>query len=143
MLAGSLYAGIAFSYARLGNVHAMAHPLSGYFNIAHGVANAVLLPVVLEYNQSMNPDKYEKIYHYMFPTLCSVFKPKEFIQEIRNLLKELEIPLNLSELGVTEDKIDAMSIDAMKSGNVLVNPRTNCKVDIVRLYYEALYRFPI
>ena len=38
MLAGSLYAGIAFSYARLGNIHAMAHPLSGYFGIAHGVA---------------------------------------------------------------------------------------------------------
>ena len=48
MLLGSLFAGIAFSHARLGNVHAMSHPVSAYFNVPHGMANAVLLPTVVE-----------------------------------------------------------------------------------------------
>ena len=50
MLIGSLFAGIAFSHARLGDVHAMSHPVSAYFDVAHGVANAVLLPTVVDYS---------------------------------------------------------------------------------------------
>ena len=51
MLQGSLYAGIAFSHARLGNVHAMSHPVSAYFDVPHGLANAILLPFVTEFNE--------------------------------------------------------------------------------------------
>ncbi|MBR3241146.1 MAG: iron-containing alcohol dehydrogenase [Parasporobacterium sp.] len=47
---GSLFAGIAFSHARLGNVHAMSHPVSAYYDVPHGVANAIILPIVLEFN---------------------------------------------------------------------------------------------
>ena len=60
MLAGSLFAGIAFSWARLGNVHAMSHPVSAYFNVAHGVANAILLPTVVAYNALTDKGKYRK-----------------------------------------------------------------------------------
>ena len=64
MLTGSLFAGIAFSYARLGNVHAMSHPVSAFFDVPHGVANAVLLPVIAEYNALADHGKYIKIYNF-------------------------------------------------------------------------------
>lgn len=50
MMTGSTFAGMAFAWAKLGNVHAMSHPVSAYFHVPHGVANAVLLPTVIEYN---------------------------------------------------------------------------------------------
>ena len=68
MLVGSLFAGIAFSWARLGNVHAMSHPVSAFFNVPHGVANAILLPTVIEYNALADDGKYFKIYNYISKT---------------------------------------------------------------------------
>ena len=50
MMVGSTFAGMAFAWAKLGNVHAMSHPVSAYFHVPHGVANAVILPTVVEYN---------------------------------------------------------------------------------------------
>ena len=50
MLSGSMFAGIAFAWARLGNIHAMSHPVSAYFHVAHGVANAILLPSLAHAN---------------------------------------------------------------------------------------------
>ena len=64
MLIASNFAGIAFTRALLGNVHAMAHPLGGYFNVPHGIANAILLPTVIEYNALADNGKNEKIYNY-------------------------------------------------------------------------------
>ena len=63
MMTGSLFAGIAFSFARLGNVHAMSHPVSAFFDVPHGVANAVLLPVIAEYNALADHGKYLTIYN--------------------------------------------------------------------------------
>ena len=67
MLTGSLFAGIAFSFARLGNVHAMSHPVSAFFDVPHGVANAVLLPVIAEYNALADHGRYLTIYNYISP----------------------------------------------------------------------------
>lgn len=140
MLTGSMFAGIAFSYARLGNVHAMAHPLSGYFNIAHGVANAILLPTVLKFNALADKGKYEKIYCYVKKedTEPYEFMPEMLVREIRTLIHNLDIPKSLSEAGVTEDKIEVMAQDAMKSGNIAVNPRQTEISDIIALYHEAM-----
>ena len=127
MLVGSLFAGIAFSWARLGNVHAMSHPVSAFFNVPHGVANAILLPTIVEYNALADTGKYYKIYRYIAkaPVPEKVFEPDMLVNEIKALNKELNIPASLSEAGVTTDKIGAMSEDAMKSGNILVNPRSS------------------
>jgi alcohol dehydrogenase len=139
MLLGSMFAGIAFTWARLGNVHAMAHPLGGYFNIAHGVANAVLLPVILEYNALADRGKYEKIFNYVKDgKVTRGFTPDILVQEIKQLSSELGIPANLTELGVTRDSIHDMAVDAIKSGNVLVNPRQTTLADIENLYLRAL-----
>lgn len=140
MLVGSLFAGIAFSWARLGNVHAMSHPVSAFFNVPHGVANAILLPTIVEYNALADTGKYYKIYRYIAkaPVPEKVFEPDMLVNEIKALNKELNIPASLSEAGVTADKIGAMSEDAMKSGNILVNPRSSTIKDIEMLYNKAL-----
>ena len=85
MLTGSLFAGIAFSYARLGNVHAMSHPVSAFFDVPHGVANAVLLPVIAEYNALADHGKYIKIYNYIskIPAYADEFAPEMLADAIK------------------------------------------------------------
>ena len=141
MMAGSMFGGIAFAWARLGNCHAMAHPLGGFFNIPHGVANAVLLPNVLEFNALADRGRYEKIYNYIKvggDGCCGTFVPEMLVEEFKKLNKSLGIPDNLTSLGVKADKIHDMSVDAMKSGNVLVNPRQTTLADIEALYEKTM-----
>lgn len=152
MMVGSLFAGIAFSFARLGNVHAMSHPVSAYFNVPHGVANAVLLPTIAEYNALADDGKYLKIYNYISPIKKSVdeFETMMLVDAIKQLCGEIGIPENLtlainnaSKTGTisTEaiiEKIPAMAADAMKSGNILANPRASRQIDIEMLYHKAL-----
>lgn len=152
MLTGSLFAGIAFSFARLGNVHAMSHPVSAFFDVPHGVANAVLLPVVAEYNALADHGRYYKIYNYIseIPAYEDEFEPMMLVDAIRSLCKAIGIPANLTEAinqaGKTgsisretiEEKIEAMAADAMKSGNIAVNPRSSRQCDIEMLYRKAL-----
>ena len=140
MLVGSLFAGIAFSWARLGDVHAMSHPVSAYFNVPHGVANAILLPVIVEYNALADEGKYLKIYNYISKksTSCEEFTSEMLVAELKALNQALGIPASLSEVGVKEEKFDAMAEDAMKIGNILVNPRSTVKNDVLKLYKKAL-----
>lgn len=139
MMAGSTFAGIAFAWARLGNVHAMSHPVSGFFGVSHGVANSVLLPTVIEYNALADNGRYEVIYNYISEDKEPVknFKPEMLVDEVIKLNKQLNIPSSLREVGVTEDKIEAMAIDAMKSGNIPANPRETRLEDIIELYKKA------
>ena len=140
MLVGSLFAGIAFSFARLGNVHAMSHPVSAHFNVAHGVANAILLPTIVDYNALADHGKYRKIYNYIaqLPLGADEFESFMLADEIRDLNDILGIPASLSEVGVKEDAIPAMAADAMKSGNIAVNPRSSKLEDIEMLYRKAM-----
>ena len=138
MMSGSMFAGIAFAWARLGNVHAMAHPLGGFFNVTHGVANAILLPTIVEYNALADTGRYEKIYNYIAKHPAYDFTPDMLVDEIRALTSSLGIPQTLSEVGVTEDKIPDMAADAMKSGNIAINPRSSTQKDIEMLYRKAL-----
>lgn len=152
MMVGSLFAGIAFSFARLGNVHAMSHPVSAFFDVPHGVANAVLLPVVAEYNALADHGRYLTIYNDISPVPADTddFEPMMLVDAIHSLCADIGIPENLtiainqaSKTGeVTreeiESKIEAMAVDAMKSGNIAVNPRSSRQCDIEMLYKKAL-----
>lgn len=139
MLVGSLFAGIAFSWARLGDVHAMSHPVSAYFNVPHGVANAILLPTIVEYNMLADKGKYLNIYNYIakLPAASEEFTADMLVDELLDLNESLGIPAGLEEVGVTKDKFDAMADDAMKSGNIAVNPRSTTKKDVLALYEKA------
>ena len=152
MMVGSLFAGIAFSFARLGNVHAMSHPVSAFFDVPHGVANAVLLPVVAEYNALADHGRYLTIYNDIspVPAYTDDFEPMMLVDAIHSLCADIGISENLtiainqaSKTGeVTreeiESKIEAMAVDAMKSGNIAVNPRFSRQCDIEMLYKKAL-----
>lgn len=152
MLVGSLFAGIAFSFARLGNVHAMSHPVSAFFDVPHGVANAVLLPVIAEYNALADHGRYLTIYNDIspVPAYAEEFEPMMLVDAIRELCGEIGIPANLTEAinnasktgpvsaEEIENKIEAMAVDAMKSGNIAVNPRSSRQCDIEMLYRKAL-----
>lgn len=140
MMSGSLFAGIAFAWARLGNVHAMSHPVSAFFGVQHGVANSILLPVIVEYNALADHGRYEKIYNFISEDKEPVkdFNPQMLVEEIKKLNADLGIPKSLSEVGVTEDKIPQMAADAMKSGNIAVNPRQTTLKDVEMLYHKAM-----
>lgn len=140
MMVGSNFAGISFAWARLGNVHAMSHPLSAFYHVPHGVANSVLLPTVMEYNAVADKGRYEKIYKYVCPEIGNVsdFKPEMLIEALKQLNDDLKIPKSLSELGVKEESIEEMAKDAMKSGNVLSNPRETTLEDMKMLYKKAM-----
>ena len=139
MLLGSLFAGIAFSHARLGDVHAMSHPVSAFFDVPHGLANAVLLPTVVEFNAVEDTGKYYEIYKRVAQIAVSKdsFKPSMLVNELKALNESLGIPSSLKKVGVDERKFDAMADDAMKSGNIAVNPRKTTKEDIIKLYRSA------
>jgi alcohol dehydrogenase len=117
----------------------MSHPVSAYFNVPHGVANAILLPTVVEYNALADNGKYFKLYSYISeaPVKKEEFKPQMLAELLKELNKSLEIPASLSEAGVTKDKFEAMADDAMKSGNIMVNPRSTTKEDVLMLYGKA------
>lgn len=138
VLLGSMFGGIAFAWGRLGNVHAMAHPLGGFYDMPHGIANAVLLPTVLEYNALADKGKYQRIYRFFKKENSRDFDPLMLVDEIRKLSRELDIPPNLSELGVDKESVPKMALDAMKSGNIAVNPRQTSLQDITDLYLRAL-----
>ncbi len=100
MMVGSTFAGMAFAWAKLGNVHAMSHPVSAYFHVPHGVANAVILPTVVEYNALADNGRYEKIYNYISEDKEPVidFTPDMLVDEVKKLNKDLGIPSSLSEV---------------------------------------------
>ena len=140
MLVGSMLAGLAFAWGKLGNIHAMSHPVSGFFHVPHGVANAILMPVIVEYNALADQGRYRVIYDSITQGAKAdeYFIPEMLVEELRNLNRELGIPEKLSDVGVTEDKIGVMAIDAMKSVNVVVNPRQTTIQDIEALYRKLL-----
>jgi alcohol dehydrogenase len=141
MLVGSLFAGIAFSHARLGDVHAMSHPVSAFFDVPHGLANAVILPEVTAFNETAAAEgKYYKIYERISrqPVPEEKFEPSMLAGELRELNTSLGIPDRLTAVGVKEEKIGEMARDAMKSGNIAVNPRTTTLEDVIGLYKKLL-----
>lgn len=140
MLIGSNFAGLAFSDSRLGDVHAMSHPVSGHYGVAHGVANAILLPTILAYNALADDGKYLTMYNTIFDkhVTAEEFDPRDLVDAIADLNYQLGIPSCLSEVGVKKEKIAVMSKDAMTSGNIAANPRKTTEKDVIKLYNEAL-----
>ncbi|MDD2388733.1 MAG: iron-containing alcohol dehydrogenase [Desulfobacterales bacterium] len=141
MCVASNLAGIAFGIARLGNVHAMAHPLSGFFNVPHGVANAIILTKVMEYNMLADHGKYKRIAALMgedVSGLSDLEAAPIAIEAVQNLADDVGIPKTLTEVGVKKDKIEEMAKDAMLSGNVKINPRMSTLKDIINLYLSAM-----
>ncbi|SDJ78627.1 iron-containing alcohol dehydrogenase [Paenibacillus naphthalenovorans] len=142
MLVASMMAGAAFAQSRLGNVHAISHTLGGIFNIAHGVANAALLPYVMRFNLPTCPDKMRDIAAALGADTTGMSAEEgaaRAIELVVGLNEALGIPKTIKELGVTLDKLPKMVDDAMKSGNVLINPRLTTPHDIRSIIENAFH----
>lgn len=141
MANASLLAGMAFNNAGLGYVHAMAHQLGGLYDIPHGVANAVLLPHVLEYNMISNLDKFADIAEFMGENIEGISKRDaafKAILAIKNLSQDVNIPSNLQALGVKSSDFELMAKLALEDGNAGSNPIQGSEKDIIRIF-EAAY----
>ena len=132
-----IYAGMAFANARLGNAHAMAHPLGGFFNLHHGLACAIVLPRVMGYNLSDSPHKYAEVARAIgqqVENLSLSEAAESASRAVYDLLNELDLPTGLGEVGVTVDKIPEMARDAVNSGIHNTNPRATDLNDLIQLY---------
>ncbi|MEC3765521.1 MULTISPECIES: iron-containing alcohol dehydrogenase [Cupriavidus] len=140
MLLGSFLAGVAFSQSKLGNVHAISHTMGGVFNIAHGIANAALLPYVIAFNGPACPERYRDIADALGAEVAGVdaeTAARRLVAQIVELNRALGIPSNIRELGVDLEHLPQMVADSMRSGNVLVNPRLTTAGDIERIILAA------
>ena len=147
MMLGSCLAGIAFANNRLGDIHAMSHPVSAFFNVPHGVANAVLMPKVFEFNAICADERYAKIYEYVTGKKAGEdFVPQMCCDALAQLNADLGIPAHFADVRQVQERggaarfeelIPQMAIDAMKSGNVTVNPRATTVKDVEALYAQV------
>jgi alcohol dehydrogenase len=139
MMYANMMAGVAFNNAGLGYIHAMAHQLGGFYNQTHGCYNAVLLPFVFEYNAEVVPE--HKIMQ-LCETMGTVTHQKTnavkfIIESLRNLCADIEIPDNLTAMGLQEQDIETLAGHALKDITTLTNPRQGTAEDIVNLYQAA------
>lgn len=141
MLIASMLAGVAFSQTRLGNVHAMSHAVGGHFGTHHGLANAILLPYVMEYNLPTRIDKFAAIAHALGEDTDGL-NPRDAawlaVEQVRQLNEDLGIPAKLGDVGVKVSAIKSMALGAMSSGNVAVNPRKTGREEFETLFKEAI-----
>ena len=127
MMLGSNFAGISFAWARLGDIHSMSHPVSAYYHVAHGVANAVLMPTVMEFNAIADSGRYEKIYNYIRTSKGPVtnFEPMMLVEEVKKLNRDLGIPEGLRAVGVDSDEHRQGLRGHVLQGYVSHFPKTN------------------
>lgn len=141
MLLASNMAGIAFSQTRLGNVHAMSHAVGGHYGVAHGVANAILLTRVMDFNKVACPERFADIAVALgenIDGLSHVEAADVAVEAVGALASDVGIPDTLSEVGVAPEGISVLAEDAMKSGNIQINPRHTTLKDIIALYEAAM-----
>ena len=142
MALGQYIAGMGFSNVGLGLVHGMAHPLSAWYNIPHGVACAALLPTVMKYNKEYTGEKYREI-ALVLGIKGAVEMSLEDVRdaacgEIDRLSKAVGIPATISELGVKETDIPAIAEDALRDVCTPGNPRETTVEEIIALYQSLM-----
>lgn len=141
MAVAQYIAGMAFSNVGLGAVHGMAHPLGAIFDIPHGVANALLLPVVMEYNVPAALDKYVNIARAMnvyTPGMSKEEAATASVEAVKALSLKVGIPQRLSELGIQEEDLAKLADSAITDACTPGNPREITRDDIYALYKKVL-----
>ena len=140
MLQASLLAGIAFNNAFLGLAHAIASPLGGHFHVPHGLANAVMLPYVMEYNLPTAVRRYAEIgcalgLQAVGDTPRAV--AEKTVAAITQLARDINIPEKLSNIGAKEELLPLVARDALKSIQLKFNVRNASEKEILALLQKA------
>lgn len=154
MHVASCLAGLAFNSTSLGLNHGMAHQLGAMFHIPHGRANAMLLPHIIEFNSDINKHsksrkeylpavkKYSTVAQILgLSNYNKVMTVRSLVNWVQFMMKEMDIPLSISQMGtITEEeymsKIDAMAEAALADGCTATNPRVPTKADVISIYKE-------
>ena len=134
-------AGMAFNNASLGHVHAMAHQLGGFYNLPHGVCNAILLPHVSRYNLIAKLERYADIAVALGENITGLSTrdaAEKALTAIQTLSADVGIPTNLTELGVKEKDLKIMAENAQKDACGATNPRRPTLDDVIEIYKAAL-----
>ena len=154
MHVASCLAGLAFNSTSLGLNHGMAHQLGAMFHFPHGRANAMLLPHIIEFNSDIN--KHSKSQKEYLPAVKKystvaqilglsnynkVMTVRSLVNWVQFMMKEMDIPLSISQMGIISEeeymsKIDAMADAALADGCTATNPRVPTKADVVQIYKE-------
>ena len=141
MANGSLMAGLAFGNAGVGAVHALAYPLGGKYNMAHGVSNALLLPHVMEFNKLVSYEKFSLIGKSMGLAMSETDHKKNadvVIAEMKRLCKEVDIPEGLRSFGIELEDIPWLASEAIKIERLLKNnPKQLTEKEIETIYRNS------
>jgi alcohol dehydrogenase len=142
MALASFYAGVAIAFAGTNGVHALAYPLQGLHRIAHGVANAVLLPTVMAYNVAANLERFARVAQQLgAPTnhLSLRDAAEAGVRACRQLSADIGIPQHLGELGIAADQVGDLVAGVMQVTRLLKNnPRPLRSEDVERIFRSAL-----
>ena len=141
MALGQYIAGMGFSNVGLGIVHSMAHPLGALYDTPHGVANAIILPTVMEYNAEATGEKYRDIAKAMgvegVDKMTLYEARKAAIDAVKQLSADVGIPKDLKNI-VKEEDLDFLAQSAMDDACRPGNPKDPTKEDIIALYKSLL-----
>jgi len=138
---GSLFAGLAFSNASLGAVHALAHSLGGLSDLPHGECNALLLEHVMEFNYDTCPARYETIGRALgveSEGLKREERKTQILAAIATMRENLGITVTLSDLGVTKADLPKLAATAIRDPCLATNPRKTTVHDLEKIYDKAL-----
>jgi alcohol dehydrogenase class IV len=141
VMLGSMKAGLAFSNAILGAVHAMSHSLGGYLDLPHGLCNAMLLEHVIDFNYRETPDKFKVIADTLGVDVRGMNSSeirKRLMQRVIGLKQEVGLKESLGVFGVNVSDIPSLSKNAIKDPCILTNPRKSSRRDVEVIYEEAL-----
>ncbi|PSV03447.1 L-threonine dehydrogenase [Photobacterium leiognathi subsp. mandapamensis] len=134
-------AGMAFNNASLGYVHAMAHQLGGYYNLPHGVCNAVLLPHVQRYNAQVSAERLRDVAKAMGVDVEGMTAEQgagAALEAIVALSKDVGIPSGLKELGAKEEDIALLADNALKDACGFTNPKQATHEEISQIFMAAM-----
>jgi alcohol dehydrogenase len=134
-------AGMAFNNASLGHVHAMAHQLGGFYDLPHGVCNAILLPHVERFNLIAKMDRFVDIAVAMGENVSGLSTraaAEKALEAIQVLSADVGIPSGLAGLGVKEEDLRTMAENAQKDACGLTNPRSMTLENVIQIYRNAL-----
>ena len=138
MMLGSLHAGLAFSNASLGAVHAMAHSLGGLLDSPHGESNAILLSYVVAFNFEAAAARYGRIGQAMEVDLESGSEKEAFLDALGRFRESAGVTRTLGQLGVRREDIGELAGNAMQDACMVTNPRRPTAREIEVIYEEAL-----
>ncbi len=141
MAYGQFVAGLSFNSAGLGMVHAMAHPAGAQKDLPHGVCNAILLPIVCEFNRPYRVEKFAKVAQAMGVDISSLSVEEASIaaiEAIKALNKQVGIPAGFGLLGVEQSDILQWVDDALADPCAGGNPHCMTREQVVELYMKSL-----